>query len=86
MAVVFLVAQFIGAAHAAAHTGEPHEHDGHPCIIGTAVHQLEYADLPATTTLEVLVAQPYTYIWKQAESFSAFDCIKATAIRAPPHI
>lgn len=50
LVALFVSAQLIGTAHAAAHGDQDHLHDGHPCIVVSIVKK--------TDDIDVVVAMP----------------------------
>ncbi|NVJ70005.1 MAG: hypothetical protein HWE08_06610 [Alphaproteobacteria bacterium] len=84
LALVFLSAQFLTAAHAATYGKTDHLHNGHPCIVASIVKKSTDLDVDTASAVE-LEAVP---AWLEALPLPvaiAKPTPKAGQIRAPPH-
>lgn len=80
---LFVVAQIIASAHAAAYGESKHSHDGHPCIISTVCKQASSADL-TSPVLAIVAPEWLEHHQTEQVSISASPDAEYSAIRAPP--
>ncbi|WP_417460939.1 hypothetical protein [Kordiimonas sp.] len=85
LAMLFVAAQLIASAHAAAFADSEHTHDGHPCIIATACKHTP--DVDAAKPVAQLAA-PDWHIFYVADTASVpCPSFKACAsARGPPSL
>ncbi|MFC4347464.1 hypothetical protein ACFO5Q_06360 [Kordiimonas lipolytica] len=83
LALFFVAAQFLAAAHNGAYGDSDHLHDGHPCIVASIVKKSSDMDMAETADFAFddraewiePTAQPH-----QADS----ETVRSRSIRAPP--
>lgn len=80
---LFVVAQIIASAHAAAYGESKHSHDGHPCIISTVCKQASSADL-VSPAVSLVAPEWHEHYQAEQGSISALQDVAHAAIRAPP--
>ena len=81
---LFVVAQIVASAHAAAYGASKHSHDGYPCIISTVCKQASSADL-AGPVIALVAPEWHEHFQTAQVSISASPDVALSAIRAPPH-
>jgi hypothetical protein len=80
---LFVAAQIVATAHAAAFSDSKHTHDGHPCIISTVCKQASSADLAASAPALAAPEWHEHYSSHSEVDGEGLACV-ASSIRAPP--
>ncbi len=86
LAVLFVAAQLIATAHAAAFGDNEHTHDGHPCIIATACKHTPDVDTAKPVVEIAIPVWHIAYIAEVAAPVYSPIATKRSARAPPPYI